>query len=80
MFTPSQQVLIEKLLINKGAYLMVIAAETGLIYRFYLSRDPAYYSPIDLYLQYCIIVVTNLLLFVCLYRASTWDCGRVPKV
>ena len=72
-------VFFEKFFFNKGAYLLLIFLENVLLYRFYFSQNPNNYSLSDLYLQFLIIAITNPILFICLWRASNWDCGKVPK-
>lgn len=70
-------VFVEKLFFNKGAYLLVIGMEYILMYRFYYSRDRIDYSKSDYYFQTFLIFALDSLLFVCLYRASSWDCGKI---
>ena len=63
--------------VNKGVYLLTLGIETALIYRFYWSVDPEFYSLTDYYLQLLIIAIANPIIFVALWRATNEDCGKL---
>ena len=62
---------------NKGVYVLTLAIEAGILYRFYWSVESQYYSAADYYLQLCIIGVADSVIFVALWRATYDDCGRL---
>ena len=63
--------------VNRSLYLLTIGTEATLIYRFYISQSDEW--SLDLIIQLLVITFMTPLLFLCLWRASNWDCGRLPK-
>jgi palmitoyltransferase len=64
-------------LVNKAVYLLTLGIEAAILYRFYWSVPPRYYSQFDYYLQLVIIGIANPIIFVALWRATNEDCGRL---
>ena len=62
---------------NRGIYLQTIGIEATILYRFYFSQPDGW--SLDLLFQLLVIVFLTPLIFVCLWRASNWDCGRLPR-
>jgi hypothetical protein len=69
------KVIAEKIL-NIGVYLLTIAIEFTIMYRFYFMYGD--YTSFDCVLQIVILSLANSVIFDCLYKASNIDCGRAP--
>ena len=66
--------------VNKTIYFLALGIEAGILLRFYSSRDEVWsQSSFDFQVQVAVILVMTPLIFVCLWRASTYDCGRLPR-
>jgi multisubunit Na+/H+ antiporter MnhG subunit len=63
--------------VNSSLYLLTLGTEATIIYRFYLSQSDKW--SLDLILQLLVIAFMTPLVFICLWRASNLDCGRLPK-
>ena len=67
-------------LINKGVYVLTLVIEAGILYRFYWSIEPQYYSLADFYLQLLIIGIATPVIFTALWRATYYDCGKLTPI
>ena len=63
--------------VNKTVYLLTLGIETAIMYRFYWSIEPQYYSKADYYIQLVIIMIATPIIFVALWRATNEDCGKL---
>jgi len=71
--------IVEKL-INYSLYFLTLLIEMVIMYRFYFSHADVWTSRIlDLTFQLFVIFTMTPLIFTSLWRASKYDCGRLPK-
>ena len=72
------QLLVEKI-INYFLYFLTLAIEWVIMQRFYFSQEDVWSRKKDLAVQLLVIATMTPLIFVCLWRASKYDCGRLPR-
>ena len=64
--------------LNSFCYLLVLTIEFSVMYRFFFKHND--YLSSDCILNMAIICTANTIIFISLYKASNYDCGRAPKV